>query len=155
MACTRLEVMVTRGIVPTTRAALVLLHPDLFKNEGDAHHWLHRELGANPLYETPYKEMALSSVRLQTPGRGSRAFEVLVRDPATAEALAERLGARLLGVSEPAPVLAEKLSEAHIHIFEAGGPVSAPPPGTRTRPGETRGSSPSPALSTPPGGRGH
>ena len=64
MVCTRLDVMVARGVIPTTKAALAQLHPDLFADENVAHHWLHRELGAKPLCLEPYKEMALSSARL-------------------------------------------------------------------------------------------
>ena len=84
MVCTRLDVMVARGVVPTTKAALHQLHPDLFADEKAADNALGRELNLNSLYRTPYKGMRLSSVRLQNPGRGSRPFDVLVCDPATA-----------------------------------------------------------------------
>ena len=126
MVASRLDVMLARGVVPTTKAALYQLHPDLFETEKIADNFLNRELDLKPLLDT-YREMRLSSVRLQNQRRGSRPFEVLVCDPATAQTLAERLGARLLGVSEPTPVSAEKLSGAHIHISDAGGGFSLPP----------------------------
>jgi hypothetical protein len=126
MVASRLDVMLARGVVPTTKAALYQLHPDLFETDEVAGMWLKRDLRVKPLLDT-YRETTLSSVRLHNPGRGSRPFVVLVCDPATAQTLAERLGARLLGVSEPTPVSAEKLSGAHIHISDAGGGFSLPP----------------------------
>jgi hypothetical protein len=132
MVCTRLDVMVARGVIPTTKAALAQLHPDLFADENVAHHWLHRELGAKPLYENSYKEMALSSARLQRSGRGTRPFTVFLTDPSRAAEVATALGAKLLEVIEPKSENSEKfvggpfrISEGDPRFFEAPTSVSA------------------------------
>lgn len=125
MVASRVDVMLARGIVPTTKAALHQLHPDLFETEKTADHFLNRELDPKPLLDT-YREMGLSSVRLQNPGRGARSFEVLVRDPSIAADLAERLGARLVSVTEPKSDLPKNLSGGHFMITETQ-PILSPP----------------------------
>ena len=132
MVCTRLDVMVARGVIPTTKAALAQLHPDLFANEKAADNALGRELDLTPLYENSYKGMRLSSARLQRSGRGTRPFTVFLTDPSRAAEVATALGAKLLEVIEPKSENSEKfvggpfqISEGDPRFFEAPTSVSA------------------------------
>lgn len=132
MVCTRLDVMVARGVIPTTKAALAQLHPDLFANEMAAKNWLHQELGLKPLSLEYYKGIRLSSARLQRPGRGTRPFTVFLTDPSRADQVATALGAKLLEVTEPKSENSEKfvggpfrISEGGPHVFHAPTSVSA------------------------------
>ena len=100
-----LAIMAARGVIPTTKAGLAGIHPDLFRTEKAADNWLGRELDLKRLKEL-IREMRLSSARLQRSGRGSRPFTVWVSDPEAAKTAAETLGASLLSVKAPARVTA-------------------------------------------------
>jgi hypothetical protein len=122
-----LGVMAARGVIPTTKAGLAAMHPDLFPTEKAADNWLGRELDLKRL-KGLIREMRLSSARYQRPGRGARPFKVWFSDLEAAASATETLGADLLSVEAPARENAgASPATTRIHVVAPADALEVPP----------------------------